>query len=448
MQFNRASWVSLSLAVVLASWNSAAARSQHLAKETGLKTLSEKILAMERGLEGEFEGYFNRDLAEVTQTPEAIARTLSRLAQETGTRPAVLWAIPREDHLHLVLITPDGEPIVRDLYDVPRSVLLEVARTFHGDLTSDIGSPMNLDAARQLHQWIIEPYESEYLQPEAIDTLLVCLGDGIRGLPLAALHDGSKFLVETYALARIPAFNLISTDYDRLQPNQVLAMGASEFREQVPLPAVPLELSLVVGELRRAKLPQDPWLGQLRVNQTFTLQTLANSLAAHSFDIVHLATHAEFQPGEPDNSYIQFWDAKLRLDAIGELAWNRSQVELLVLSACKTAVGSREAELGFAGLTLQAGVKTAVASLWYVSDTGTLALTSEFYRQLPAAPTKAEALRRAQLRLLRGEVRLESDRLLLTRGSVPVPESLGQTGESEFSHPFYWASFTAIGSPW
>ncbi len=83
------------------------------------QTLREKIVAMERGLEQEFEGYFGADLAEVIQAPEEIANTLSRIGQETNTNPAVLWAIPRGDHFHLVLITPSGEPIVRDLYDVP-----------------------------------------------------------------------------------------------------------------------------------------------------------------------------------------------------------------------------------------------------------------------------------------------------------------------------------------
>ncbi|MDR9402274.1 MAG: CHAT domain-containing protein [Halothece sp. Uz-M2-17] len=411
-------------------------------------SLSEKILGMERGLEQEFETYFDRNLAEVTQPPEEIARTLSRLSEETGSRSAVLWAIPRETHLHLVLITPDGDPIVRDLYDVPRSVLDTVTEEFHRDLINPL-SPMKLEIAQQLHQWIIEPYEDNFLQAEGIETILFCLGDGLRGLPLAALHDGEQFLIEKYSLSRIPAFNLINTNYDPLELDQVLVTGASEFPEQVPLPAVPMEMWVIGRELRNHNQESDNYTqGQYFFNERFTQENLQNSLANTPFDIVHLATHAEFQQGDPNNSYIQFWDSQLTLDNVSELNWNNPPVELLVLSACETALGDEEAELGFAGLTLQSGVKSAVASLWYVSDSGTLALMSEFYQQLAMGKGKAEALRQAQIQMLRGNVHLTQDNLVLSRGALNLPSNWESLGRKDFSHPFYWGSFTVIGNPW
>jgi Uncharacterized protein conserved in bacteria len=58
----------------------------------------------------------------------------------------------------------------------------------------------------------------------------------------------------------------------------------------------------------------------------------------------------------------------------------------MVLSACRTALGDEQTELGFAGFAFQAGVKSVLASLWYVSDEGTLALMSEFYQQLKNSP--------------------------------------------------------------
>ena len=57
------------------------------------------------------------------------------------------------------------------------------------------------------------------------------------------------------------------------------------------------------------------------------------------------------------------------LDKMQNLDWRRNPtVELLVLSACRTAVGDEDVKLGFAGLAVQAGAKSALASLWYVSD--------------------------------------------------------------------------------
>jgi CHAT domain-containing protein len=123
-------------------------------------------------------------------------------------------------------------------------------------------------------------------------------------------------------------------------------------------------------------------------------------------------------------------------------------VELLVLSACSTALGDEEAELGFTGLATLSGVKTALGSLWTVSDEGTFGLMSEFYEQLKQAPIKAEALRQAQLAMIQGTVRLEGGKLITSRGSFPLPPELAEQGDKILSHPYFWSGFSMIGNPW
>ena len=399
------------------------------------KNLSEKIVAMERGLEQEFEEYFGEDLADVTQAPADIAKTLRRIGQETGTNPAVLWAIPRGDHLHLVLITPAGEPIVRDLYDVPDALLKETVEDFHVEMHSSPAAT-HMQAAQQLHDWMVEPFEEKHLQAEGIDTILFCLGDGLRSLPLVALHDGHQFLLEKYSLTRIPAFNLIQTAYRAFEEGRVLAMGASEFKLQNPLPAVPTELNSVLEGWQSAYSYSAESLGQPYLNQEFTLSNLQALIKSQSPEIVHLATHAKFNRGTPASSYIQLWDTQLTLSDIRKVNWHTPSIELLVLSACQTAVGDHNAELGFAGLALQSGVKSVLASIWSVSDTGTLALMNEFYRGIGAAPTKAEALRQAQLKMLRGEIRIEGDRLVSGDDSIALPKALAYEQLSDLSAPY------------
>ncbi len=120
----------------------------------------------------------------------------------------------------------------------------------------------------------------------------------------------------------------------------------------------------------------------------------------------------------------------------------------MVLSACRTAVDDEKAELGFAGLAVQAGTKSALASLWYVNDVGTLGLIGEFYQHLKTSAIKAEALRQAQIDMLTGKVYLHNGKLHWPQGEVLLPPELAKTGNTNFSHPYYWAAFNMIGSPW
>mgnify|MGYP001799145042 FL=1 len=116
-----------------------------------------------------------------------------------------------------------------------------------------------------------------------------------------------------------------------------------------------------------------------------------------------------------------------------------------MLSACKTAFVDHEAEYGFSGLAHQAGVKSALGSLWYVNDQGTLSIMSKFYQELRQAPIKAEALRRAQLAIIEESVRLEPGKLVTETQSFDLPSNIEVV---DMTHPRYWSSFTIIGNPW
>jgi CHAT domain-containing protein len=265
------------------------------------------------------------------------------------------------------------------------------------------------------------------------------MDSGLRSLPIAALHDGKGFLVERYSVGLMPSLSLTDTRYQDIRNSQVLAMGAETFQDQKPLPAVPVEVSTISRRL---------WQGKSFLDSAFTLQNLKTARQQQPFGIIHLATHGEFQPGAPSNSYIQLSDTKLHLDQLRQLGWNKPPVELLVLSACRTALGDEQAELGFAGFSVLAGVKSSLASLWYVSDQGTLALMTDFYEQLKVAPIKSEALRQAQLAMIKGEVRLEDGVLRTPSTDVILPPQLAVLRNQKLQHPYYWAAFTMIGNPW
>lgn len=341
--------------------------------------------------------------------------------------------------LDIVIVTPKGKPIRRQIRDVKRINMLKVARKFQREVSNPrkTGTTTYLKPAKQLYQWLIAPIESE-LQAKGIQNLTFITDVGLRSIPFAALHDGKNFLVERYSIGLMPSLSLTNTNYADIKKSTVLAMGASKFKEQNALPAVPLEINTISKQ----------WKSKAFLDENFTLENLKSQRYDQPFGIIHLATHAEFRPGKLQNSYIQLSNTKLRLDKVRELGWNDPPVELLTLSACRTALGNKDAELGFAGLAVQAGVKSALGSLWYVSDEGTLGLMAQFYQQLKNTPIKAEALRKTQIAILKGEMLLDKGvlQLPLSKNTIPIPSLAGRS--KKLVHPYYWSSFTLVGSPW
>jgi CHAT domain-containing protein len=156
---------------------------------------------------------------------------------------------------------------------------------------------------------------------------------------------------------------------------------------------------------------------------------------------IHLATHAQVRGGAASReSYIALasgsgHDGLLTVAELLEDDSLRFVAELLVLSACQTALGEiREGEgiIGFQRALLTKGVRSMLVSLWNVDDEATRQLMQSFLRhwlgleQTPAAPDKAEALRRAQSELRDGR-----------------PTS---AGAGSFAHPRYWAAFQLVGA--
>jgi len=366
-----------------------------------------------------------------------------------------------------VLVVPDGPPILRNI-PVSSAVLLQKVTEFHRSLakSNDSEDREYLESSQQLYQWLIAPISPD-LKELNIDTLVFSFDAGLRQLPLAALHDGNQFLVEKYSLGSIPSVSLTNTNYQSLQNAQVLAMGASEFphTDKPKLPGVPIELSAIVGTRSDRKKPAgltrnesflNPaaefplWRGRFFLNQDFTLENLSRQRQQQAFDIVHLATHARFPLGANGRkeAEIDLWNRSLALDEFRLAKWyDRRQVELLVLSACETAIGDNTAEMGFAGLAVRSGVKSALASLWKVNDIGTLGLMTEFYRHLRSQPIKAEALRKAQLAMIHKQIVVKDGQLRGTESAIDLTQS-AQVANSDFSHPKFWAGFTIIGSPW
>jgi CHAT domain-containing protein len=411
-----------------------------------------EITELDQSISQAYADYFG-ELNHQVMSLQQTQTLLQQVQTERGLRSAVIYAMfkeptvatsaPDESYLELMLVLPSGDSI-RKTVNVSRDRVLRQAQLWRMAVP-DAADPQSFrPLSQQFYGWLLAPLEAE-LQQHQITNLMFILDDGLRTLPLAALMDDDGYVVQRYSLAILPSMGLLDQSLHPTFDRSIVAMGADSFvtsdldsEPLEPLPAVPLELQMVQHKSNRA---------DVLLNETFTVDNFL-ALQRQQPGIVHLATHAEFQAGQPQASYIQFWDARLGLDQVRSLNWNDGDLDLLILSACTTALGSSEAELGFAGLASAAGVRTVIGSLWQVSDVATLALMSEFYAQLATAPSIAEAMRQAQLSLLQGSVRVENNLLITPSNTVELPRNLAVENPVVLDHPAYWSAFALVGNPW
>ncbi|NJN76796.1 MAG: CHAT domain-containing protein [Synechococcaceae cyanobacterium RL_1_2] len=366
------------------------------------------------------------------------------MAEATGDRYALIYiSYYEEGGLEFLLFSPGGsEPQTLYTVDISQKDVEDLVDKFRYELLRSVGTNNTryLQTSKQLYDALIAPIH-DYLETNKIEGLIFAMDQGLRDLPISALYDGEDYLIEDYNVAIIPSFVALNHDYVRLQNSPVLAMGAETFPDLNPLPGASLEINAVA----------DITTGQGFLNEQFTIPNLNRQRTDKAYPIVHFATHASFESGSPEKSYVHLWNDKLTLNEFDQLRLSDPPIELLVLSACQTAIGSYEAELGFAGLTIASGAKSALGSLWSVSDQGTMVLMQSFYNYLKTEPTKADALRMAQLDLLNGNLQVNNGQVLDRSGAIKnlkLTPDLNNVSLSELSHPYYWSGFTMIGQPW
>jgi len=274
------------------------------------------------------------------------------------------------------------------------------------------------DAASTLYSLLIAPVGASLDE----NTTLVIIPDGpLRPLPFAALigPDG-RFLVEQTKLGVSPALNYSQPGRTRREARfNVLSVS---LEREVDLPAG--TFPALTGTSEEARIAAS--IGKTDASimiENFGREDLVNAMQGRAIDVLHLATHASFNGGS-DRSFIVANGDPIYLSELRGLIDNNiirgGTLDLIVLSACETAIGDDEASMGLAGAAVQAGARSAVASLWQVNDLGTAELMRAFYANYAAGASKADAMRGAQLALLQSD--------------------------SGLADPNIWAAFTLLGS--
>lgn len=304
---------------------------------------------------------------------------------------AVVLKLPTSDQLYLHTI-----PLLE--YDINQTLI-----ELKSELTHPYTSPRSLALSQEVYRWLIYPIESD-LELNHIKTLVFILDGEFRSVPMAALHDGERYLVEGYAVAITPGLQLLQPYPLRRLSLQGLTFGLSKTRKGftphsgfTPLENVETEVQTIQNSIS----------GQALLNENFTSSAMRRQIRTSSAPIVHLATHGQFS-SNPNETFVLAWDERVNVNDLGAILQSRSlnnpnPLELLVLSACETANGDSRAALGLAGIAVQSGARSTIASLWSINDDSTAKLMGFFYQELTRSDvliSKAEALRNAQVQLL------------------------------------------------
>jgi CHAT domain-containing protein len=351
----------------------------------------------------ELEDYFQDECIARLQAKQ---KTIDKVADNT----AIIYPIVLADRVEVLLSLPAGmrqvtlpvaaDRLTSDLHEFRRLLEKRTTREF-------------LPLAQAVYSWFFAPLEAD-LAAARVDTVVVVPDGALRSIPFAALHDGKDFLVRRYAFATAPGLSLVEPQPLAGQDRQVLLTGLSESRQQFPpLPYVTDEIAAL----------QKMTGGRTLRDADFQLGNLERELKRVPYSVVHIASHGHFD-SDPRKSFLLTYEGRLSMDGLerymGLTRFRDNPVELLTLSACRTAAGDDRAALGLAGVAVKAGARSAIATLWFINDQASSRLVTDFYGLLGTTGTsKVKALQAAQQRML---------------------------ADPRYRHPGYWSPFLLIGN--
>ena len=324
---------------------------------------------------------------------------------------AILYYIQHPDSLSLIVILPSE--ITMKTIPITASQLHELVKR----LSHQLQNPSTTDFltySTTLYDHLIMPVQDD-LNFDQINTLIVVPDGTLKNLAFSTIFDGNSYLIEKYQIACLMALTRTNCfDRDRPVIDKVLACGLSVSVSDYP------PLDHVENEIHKIEqiFPCDPL-----INQSFTESNLTRLISQRYYPVIHLATHANFG-NTSDHTFLLAYDNNIsmkQLDTIMRInRYRKKPVELLTLSACRTAVGDERSILGLSGIALMAGVKSVLATLWFVNDPATASIIPEFYRHLSDPEiSKAKALQMTQISCIRSD---------------------------QFDHPYYWGPFVLFGN--
>ncbi len=405
------------------------------------------------------------ELQDYMRDPCIVAKTENIETLSPGT--AVLYPIVLPDRLELLMSI--GRRLYRKTSSVDKEHLADAARSlsyrFRGGLSFQF-------EASKIYKWLVQPV-IPMMEENNIDTLVFVPDGPLRLIPIGALGDGGRYLVERFAIVFAPGLTMLDPKplpRKRLlcllaglsQPGPVVdnlpdamltsLLRGSSWQAQRGMRGMPIttrglsirmpaisestepgeQQARVAQVIEKLKLPgvkeeiirlSQQLEARVLLDNEFRFERFANEVESQPYRVVHIASHGFFG-GSVEDSFILTYDDKLDINRLAGLLqpkrFAQKPVEILVLSACQTAEGNDRTPLGLSGVAIKSGARSAVGSLWPVYDEVARKLLPEFYARLDTpGVTKAQALQKVQMELIASE---------------------------KYSHPTFWASFILVGN--
>ena len=414
----------------------------------------EELVSLERRLTAQQQAV--RDVEEELTRTEPGWLGGVRAAEEVASLDEVAAAVPAGAALlqwcflgHDLLawaITGDGM-VARDRQELDTRKLGRAIRELRA--ACEGRAPGWQASAEALAATLLDPFASVLADHERI----VAVPYGVaHELPVHVLPWQGRALGETHSVSVIPSASVLRYAHGSSRRRwRVLAVGDPARMAYRPPgaaraePAPPLRGAGAEAAIAAAAFPG----GELLGGEAATEHAVRSRIA--DFPVLHFATHGQLDHDAPGRSSLLLADG----DALSvyELAGMELDVDLAVLSACRTGQGEAtkgDDVIGLARGLLGAGCRAAVVSLWPVDDASTTILMAAFYRRLAGGSTPVDALRAAQLHVrglgvAEAAAELSALRAAIPAGARDVVNRMGPLGTG-YDHPYHWAPFVLMGT--
>lgn len=379
--------------------------------------LSREMRNMEEDLNRRAEEIADRfpEISELFETSvEDIAELKRAVPSESIIiQPVLLTDVEGIPDSIVLFIISKNRPLIARQISIDSKDFNDLVNQYRQELQNPLNSTFAI-SQEQLYNFLIRPIEADIdtLAPKRISFILT---GSLRYIPFETLYDNrsGKYLIEKYPinyLTRLSTNNLATSQSRTPPPLKVLAVGNPISQGSRSLPGAEQEVGLI------AQIAPG---SEVMIHEEANLDNFR--LQAPRFSYLHLATHGCFDPqGCPELNMqpntLLFSDQQYHIADASLLGLNN--VELIVLSACKTAQeadSNGEEIAGLAYLFERAGARAVIASIWNAEDDKTKEIMVDFYQNLSDGMSKADSLRQAKLKHVK-------------------------------DHPFFWGPLILIGN--